>query len=165
MLSKIIDNMIMYFSNDVKRINHAMKVFSFAKTIAECEGVTQQEQMIIELSAVLHDIGIKEAERKYRSSEGKYQEIEGPPIAEAMLAVAGIDKPVIERVSFLIANHHSYSRIDNIDFQILVEADFIVNIFEDIMDTESIDSIQNKYFKTLTGKKLLETMYKNRTEI
>ena len=36
-------------------------------------------------AAILHDIGIHKAEEKYKSSAGNYQEIEGPPIAKAIM--------------------------------------------------------------------------------
>ena len=55
--------------------------------------------LILETAAYVHDIGIKISEEKYNSSAGKYQEIEGPPIAEEMLTKLGYDKHVIERVS------------------------------------------------------------------
>lgn len=151
--------MIIYFQHDVKRVNHALKVYGFAKTISGNEAVSEKYKAVIELAAVLHDIGIKEAERKYNSTAGKYQELEGPPIAEDILVDAGIERSIIERVCYLIGNHHSYNKIDGTDFQILVEADFIVNIEEDKLDIEAIKSIKEKYFKTATGIKLLESLY------
>ncbi len=148
-----------YFGKDVKRINHAVKVYGFARTISGNETVSLEDGRIIELAAVLHDIGIREAERKYYSSAGKYQELEGPPIAEKLLKDYGIEPGIIDRVCYLIGNHHTYNKIDGIDFQILVEADFIVNIEEDAMMPDAIKSIKNKYFKTATGRRLIETMY------
>lgn len=159
MVSKVLKKMIAYFHQDIKRVNHAIKVYGFAKTISGNELVSEKYKTVIELAAVLHDIGIKEAEKKYNSSGGKYQEIEGPPIAEDILIDEGIDKSIIERVCYLIGNHHSYNKIDGTDFQILVEADFIVNIEEDALDIEAIRSIKEKYFKTATGRKILESLY------
>lgn len=159
MISKVMRKMIIYFEQDIKRVNHAIKVYGFAKAISENEFVSEKYRAVIELAAVLHDIGIKEAERKYNSSAGKYQEMEGPRIAEDLLADTGIERSVIERICYLIGNHHSYSKIDGNDFQILVEADFIVNIEEDKMDKEAAKSIKEKYFKTTTGIKLLESLY------
>lgn len=159
MVSKVLKKMIAYFHQDIKRVNHAIKVYGFAKTISGNEIVSEKYKTVIELAAVLHDIGIKEAEKKYNSSGGKYQEIEGPPIAEDILIDEGIDKSIIERVCYLIGNHHSYNKIDGTDFQILVEADFIVNIEEDALDIEAIRSIKEKYFKTATGRKILESLY------
>jgi len=47
----------------------------------------------------------------------------------------------------LIGNHHTYDKIDGIDFQILVEADFLVNIYEDEINKESIKSIKIKFLE------------------
>jgi hypothetical protein len=59
----------------------------------------------------------------------------------------------------MIGNHHSYKNIDGLDFQILVEADFLVNIYEDNLDKGAIESIRKKIFKTATGLKILNSMY------
>ncbi len=159
MVSKVLGRMAGYFQQDIKRVNHALKVYGFAKIISGNEPLSDDCRTVVELAAVLHDIGIKEAERKYSSSAGKYQEMEGPPIAEGILADMGIERPVIERVCYLIGNHHSYSKIDGTDFQILVEADFLVNIEEDAMDAAAVKSIKDKYFKTAAGRGLLEVLY------
>jgi hypothetical protein len=70
-----------------------------------------------------------------------------------------LPKEFIDRVCYQIEHHHSYNYIDNIDFQILVEADFLVNIDENGMSKEQIKTIRDKYFKTDTGKKLVDTLY------
>ena len=110
----------------------------------------------------LHDIGIKNSEKKYNSSAGKYQEIEGPGVAEEILRNFNISNDKVYRIKFLIGNHHSYKKIDKIDFQILFEIDFLVNIDEDKIEIENIKVIKDKYFKTNTGTKLLESMYLNK---
>jgi HD superfamily phosphodiesterase len=123
------------------------------------EAVSETEMTVIRLAAALHDIGIVEAEKKYNSSTGKYQEIEGPPIAENIMKEAGIEKEIRDRVCYLIGNHHSYNKIDGIDFQILVEADFLVNIFEDALNIDAIKSIKEKYFETASAKRIMDSMY------
>jgi HD superfamily phosphohydrolase len=159
MTNEILGLMIEYNGNDVRRINHSIKVFSFAQYIGNKENCNQKTQAIIEYSAILHDIGIHKAEEKYHSSAGEYQEKEGPGIAKELIENLGISDEIKERVYYLIGNHHSYNKIDGIDFQILVEADFIVNIFEDSIEKSSINSIKDKIFKTETGISLLEKMY------
>lgn len=154
--------MIEYFGTDIRRINHALKVYGFASCIAGCEGLTDNELLIVDIAAILHDIGIKEAERKYNSSNGHYQEIEGPAVALHLLTDLDIDKNILDRISFLIGNHHSYHKINGTDFQILVEADFLVNIFEDEIPNHSMESIRKNYFKTTTGISILESMYFNK---
>jgi predicted HD phosphohydrolase len=159
LINSISLNMIAYFGNDVRRINHALKVYSFAKFIANKETSSYDSLFIVEAAALLHDIGIKISEQKYNSSSGKYQELEGPAAAAELLKNMNIQKKSLERILFLIGNHHSYNKIDDIDFQILVEADFLVNIFEDNLDRPKIENIKNKYFKSKTGLQLIESMY------
>lgn len=151
--------MIDYFGTDVRRINHALKVNSFARLIGQKEGVTAAVLEIIDLSSILHDIGIPVSEQKYQSSAGRYQEIEGPPIARQILKSLGASTEIVDRVCYLIGNHHTYTKIDGIDFQILVEADFLVNFYEDEMGANAIRSARDKYFKTGAGINLLIGMY------
>ena len=150
---------ITYNGNDVKRINHLLKVFSFAHYIGIKENCSTQLQTIIEIAALLHDIGIHEAERKYNSSAHNWQEIEGPIVAKELLKGLNMDTVIQDRILFLIGHHHSYEAIDNTDFQVLVEADFLVNIFEAEKDRASVNEIREKIFKTKTGIRLLEQLY------
>ncbi|MGZ7049074.1 MAG: HD domain-containing protein [Methanobacterium sp.] len=156
---EVLEKMIEYFRVDVRRINHALKVYDFAQIISYEESIDRKTRDIIIYSAILHDIGIKVAEKKHNSSVGKYQEIEGPPIAREILSDLKISEEIINRVSEIVGNHHSYTKIDGIDFQIVVEADLLVNIFEEYMSRETIENINNQIFKTETGKKLIKTMY------
>ena len=125
MVSSILKKMILYYSDDVKRVNHALKVYGFARCIARQEGLNEKEALIVDVASILHDIGIKEAERKHHSSKGKFQEIEGPPVARELLKDVALEPAILERVCYLIGNHHSYQKIDGIDFQILIEANSI----------------------------------------
>jgi HD superfamily phosphodiesterase len=159
MTDKVLSLMISYNGSDVKRINHALKVFAFASHISNCENCDDKTKTVISLAAILHDIGIHEAERIYKSSAGKYQEELGPKIAQELIEKLPIPEEIKNRVYYLIANHHSYDKIDAKDFQILVEADFLVNIFEDEMNVSAIESIKNKIFKTDSGTELLNSMY------
>ena len=158
-LNEVLDLAIAYNGNDVRRINHLLKVFSFASHIGIMENCDFRLQTIIGISALLHDIGIHEAERKHNSTAGNWQEIEGPIVARELLKNLNLENDILERVLFLIGHHHSYKAIDGIDFQILVEADFLVNIFEDDIDKSSCKKIKETIFKTKTGIRLLEQLY------
>lgn len=156
----VIKKMIEYFDGDVERINHALKVYGFAKSIGELENLPEEKLSVLEVAAILHDIGIKLSEIKYGSAEAKYQELEGPPAAVELLQDLNLSQDFLDRVCFLIGNHHSYHRIDDLDFQILVEADFLVNIYEGGFDRGQVDKIKEKYFETATGMHYLERMYR-----
>jgi hypothetical protein len=159
LIDYILESAITYNGNDVKRINHLLKVFLFAHHIGIMEKCDIKIQEIIDISAILHDIGIHEAERKHNSNSGNWQEIEGPPIANELLKKFNLDDNIKDRILFLIRHHHQYNVIDGIDFQILVEADFLVNIFEDGMSEHSIKNIKENIFKTKSGTNLLEKLY------
>lgn len=151
--------MIEYYSGDPKRIQHFIKVHSFAKMIGELEELDSNTQNILEIAAIVHDIGIKTSEEKYGNCNGKLQEQEGPAIAEPMLVTLNIDAKIIERVCYLIGHHHTYNNIDGLDYQILVEADFLVNMYEDGMNKEAIESACNKVFRTKSGIQLCNIIF------
>lgn len=159
MIDNIMFRMIQYFGRDVKQIEHAVKVHGFASTIGSLEKLAVDEMTVTYLAAILHDIGIEEAGRKYNSRAGHYQEIEGPPIARDILRRNGIPRRIVERVCFIIGNHHTYEKIDDIDFRIVVESDILVNISEGNLKNTEIDNIKNKYFTTATGRQILDIMY------
>lgn len=158
---KLIEKMMEYYAGDPKRVQHFLKVYEFAKLIGESESLDTETMHILRTAAIVHDIGIKISEEKYGSSNGKYQEKEGPAVAEPMLLALGYDEAVIDRVLFLIAHHHTYNEIEGLDYQILVEADFLVNLFEDGSSREAAQKVQKNIFKTNTGMKYLSDLFFN----
>ncbi len=160
-----ISKMKQLFGEEDRRINHALKVLRFSEEILRGENITGKIAETVILTAVLHDIGICEAERKYNSNSGTYQEIEGPPIAKRILREMGISNRTIERICYIIGGHHTPSKVDNVDFQILWEADLLVNIEESgLMNDKNVNlgTIISKNFKTATGKRIAETLYTDR---
>ena len=81
--------MIELYRGDAKRIQHFCKVHSYAKLIAEMEGVHPKTLFILEAAALTHDIGIHLCEEKYGNCNGKLQEKEGPAIAKKLLGELG----------------------------------------------------------------------------
>lgn len=160
--AQVMLEMIKYFDGDIARINHLIKVYGFAKTIGELEKLDPDTQEILEIAALTHDIGIKKSEEKYSSAAGHYQQIEGPPEAEKLLKQMNIEDKVIERVCWLIAHHHIYTDIDSIDYQILIEADFLVNGWEDEIEDAVMIHTRDKIFKTESGKAMLDSIYRHK---
>lgn len=159
MLNDLFLEMINYFAGDAKRIQHLVKVHSFAKLIGELEHVEEKTMRILEAAAYVHDIGIKPAEKKYGSCGGKLQEQEGPAAAKEILERLGFDAQLIERVCYLVGHHHTYDNIDGIDYRILVEADLLVNIYEDDLSRDVADSVCETVFRTRSGKCICKTMF------
>ena len=160
MINKLHFEMIKLYSGDIKRIQHFCKVHSYAKLIAEMENIDVDTLFILETAALTHDIGIHYCEEKYGSCNGKLQETEGPAIAKKLLADLHFEEHVSERVQYLIAHHHTYEDIDGIDYQILVEADFLVNLCEDGLPIQAIEHTYRKIFGTDSGKNLCREMFR-----
>jgi len=154
LLNNLVFEMMKYYRNDPKQINHFIKVHAYAKLIAEEEYLDKDLQLIVETVAYIHDIGIKNALAKYNSSVGKLQEKEGPDEARKMLTALGYQENVIERVCYIVAHHHTFEVIDGIDFQILVEADLLTNYYEDNLPKDNILYSYDKIFRTETGKRI-----------
>ena len=102
-----------YDGDDAARIHHLVRVHSFARIIGKADGFDENNQKITELAAILHDIGIHNAEKKYGSIDGKYQEIEGEPVARAIMEDAHIPSWIIDRVCYIVGHHHTLSAIDS----------------------------------------------------
>jgi len=147
-----------YFGGDARRIAHAHKVTGYAERLLEPE---QGDPTVVLGAAVLHDIGIHEAERKYGNPNGKYQEIEGPPIARDILSRLGFSTADIEEVCEIIAHHHSPGKVNTSNFKILYDADWLVNLRDeyDIPDKKKLGAIIERVFLTRTGKAVARAEY------
>ncbi|MAF84887.1 MAG: phosphohydrolase [Dehalococcoidales bacterium] len=154
----LIQAMEVYFGRDTKRINHAHKVAGYAEALLKEDG---GDYSIVIAAALLHDIGIHAAERKYGSTSGKYQEKEGPPIARQILSRLGFKPVQIEEVCGIIAHHHSPGKVSTYNFKILYDADWLVNLRDeyDIQDRSKLSNIINRLFLTSSGKVLARKVY------
>ena len=116
-------------------------------------------QEILETAAIVHDIGIRVSLEKFGDCVGKHQEMEGPALAEEMLTRLGYEKDVVERVSWLVGHHHTYSNVEELDHRILLEADFLVNSYESNESIEAIHAFMRNVFRTPSGIRLLKLQY------
>ena len=148
-----------YDAGDPRRVQHLMKVYAFSRLIGQREKLDERTQNILEAAALLHDIGIHEAERKHGSGTGKWQEQEGPAAAAPLLDQAGADEAEKKRALWLIAHHHTYDASEDMDFRILLEADFLVNAYEDALPREACQTAGERVFRTGTGRSFLQNLY------
>lgn len=158
LLRRVEDGMKEYFDADQRRIDHALRVTGYAEDILRHE---KGNRLVVLAAALLHDIGIHEAERKYGSSAGNLQEQEGPPIARQILTKLAFDEVVIIEVCEIIASHHSPGEVDTDNFRVVWDADWLVNLGDefDLQDLEKTREMIGKIFQTATGKSLAEQVY------
>ena len=159
MIEQLIMLMMEYDRGDARRIQHFLKVHSFAKMICEYENLKSKDQFIVESAAVVLDIAVHLCEDKYGSTEGHLQEKEGPDLARWLLKRLDYDADEIERICFLVGHHHTYNGIDGIDHQIVIEADWLATLYESRADEKTIKAAYQKLFKTPKGRQLCEIIY------
>ena len=105
--------MLEYYKGDPKRINHFLKVYSFALIIGESEKISERKLYILSIAALVHDIGIKEAEKKYGSCNGKQQEIghdQGDQVRNVQNADALVDHQVHDLQNFAHQQNKSQNK-------------------------------------------------------
>ena len=159
-IQKLALAMIDYDNGDPKRIQHTTKVHAYASIIGTSEGLDENTQFILESAALVHDIGIRASETKFGYQNGKLQEREGPTVARKLLiSLGGYTDHQVERICWLVAHHHTYHVCEDLDYQILIEADFLVNLYEDNESAETLLAVRRNIFRTECGTRILDTMF------
>ena len=151
--------MIEFYQGNIPDINHFLKVYAFASLIGKQEGLDTDTQDILEIAALIHDIACPLCREKYGDTDGRHQEAESETLARDFLEEFHLPPSMLERIVFLVTHHHTYSQVDGMDYQILVEADFLVNLFEDNLSKEAALNAYQNIFKTATGKRICKEMF------
>lgn len=158
-VSEIMDEMIRNSEGNLHDIAHFMKVYAFSRTIGVNENLDEDTLVTLEITAILHDIACPLCRKKYGNTNGRNQEMESAPLVMAFLKKFDLPEEVKERITFLVSHHHTYTNVDGIDYQILLESDFLVNADESNMTRETIENARHGFFRTDAGIKLLEEIY------
>ena len=74
---------------------------------------------------------------------------------------SGADLPgnQLERIVFLVTHHHTYTGVDGMDYQILLEADYLVNADESRYPGKTIALFRKNVFRTESGLALLNSVF------
>ena len=150
-----------HFGKDLKRISHALKVSHYAEQILKMEG---GDPLVILGAAYLHDIGAPEAQKKYEATGGDYygcQETEGVPIAREILKRLAVKEPAAEEICDIIGHHHHPREEETLNFQIVYESDWLVNMEEKgiSQDREKVLAIIDESFRTEAGRQMAEKLF------
>ena len=91
------EKMIAFSDGNIHDIDHFVRVWNYAKTIAELEEIDPETQLILEVAAITHDIACPLCRDK------------------EFLADSGMTKAQIDRVAFLVGHNHTIKGIDGLD--------------------------------------------------
>lgn len=158
-ISEIMEKMIRFSDGSLHDISHLIAVWTYAKTIGELEHLEPETQFILEVAAITHDIACPAIRDESGRTDHKLQETMGAPMAREFLADTGLTAEQIERIAWLVGHHHTLNAIDGPDYQILIEADLIVNACEKGWGGEKMKHLQNTVMKTAAGKRIAGAVF------
>ena len=156
---ELIEKMIAFYHGNAHDVNHFLKVYTYAQTIAEGEDFEPHAKQILEWTAIVHDIACPLCREKYGSAIGKKQEEESPALLNTFFEGTDVDKADFEKIVWLVAHHHTYTDVVLPEHRILLEADYLVNAGEGGYPTETIRKARENVFRAPTGKRLLDCLY------
>ena len=140
-IAQILSKMIAASNGNIHDIDHLLRVWAYARTISELEGLDAETQYLLEVAAITHDIACPLCREKYGNTNGKYQEQD-----------TGMTEAQIARVAYLVGHHHTLRNIHGPDYQILIEADYIANASENGYSKQSVMHFMDTVMKTASGK-------------
>lgn len=158
-IPQLTEKMIAFSKGGIHDIDHFMKVWGYAKTIGELEGLDEGTQFILELAALTHDIACPLCREKYGSSIWAKQEEEGGPMVRDFLADTALSPNLIDRVAYLVGHHHTLTGVEGADYQILIEADYMVNAAEKGLGKAEIAAFVAEHFRTKSGIALIKSLF------
>ena len=119
LIASATQKMIEFYQGSCHDINHFLKVWAFAKTIGELEGLDSHTQTVLELTALVHDIACPLCREKYGNTDGKNQERESPPLVEKFFRELPVAREDVTRISWLVAHHHTYTGVEGMDYTVV----------------------------------------------
>jgi HD superfamily phosphodiesterase len=158
-LSNLLAVMMEHYG-DIRLSEHALKAFAYARGIGGGEELPGNDLFILSAAAILHDIGIPRAIELHGSAAAEFQEKEGALLAPEKLALAGIQNDIADRVAWLVGHHHTADLAGgDLLLQILMEADYLVNLAEGRKTAEDAAQIRDAFFKTKTGQRYISALF------
>ena len=157
--ARCVAKMIEESAGNVSDIAHFLKVYAYASTIARLEALDSAATEILEIAAIVHDIACPLCREKYGDTAGHHQEAESEALLRPFLKEFALEPVVENRIVDLVSHHHTYSGVDGMDYQILLEADFLVNAAEKGMEASEIRRFRDRVFRTGTGLRLLNSIF------
>ena len=95
-VKEIARDMAYYSKGNLHDIDHFLRVWGYARDIADGECLSKRERYVLEVAAITHDIACPLCREKYGNTDGKNQEREGAVLVRTFLRDAGIPDDLLE---------------------------------------------------------------------
>lgn len=163
LVSEILHNMLLRPDLSMHDINHLLKVYAYTSCLAQAESLSQRDQNAAKIAAIVHDIACPLCRQKFGKAIWTQQEYYGGLLVRQFFVETDIDQDLLEDIVYMVEHHHTLTAVNSLPFQILVEADFLVNADEHPYSQAQCQVAENAVFKTVTGKALLHGIYLRNT--
>lgn len=149
-----------YASKDISQIAHTLCVHEYTRLIALQEGYSTRKVMLLELAALLHDIGCPRSKELYGNCLPVNQERIGAEITSEWLPeYTKLAPKEIDWLVKVVGSHHQLPKAKEYGFEALFEADLIVNLFEGYYPMEKVFLYEKNMVRTASGKVLFEMLF------
>lgn len=150
-----------YAACDSTQIAHTLCVHEYTRMLAMRERYDERKRGLLEIAALLHDIGCPSAKWKYGDSLPIHQQQEGMCIAADWFASdpSWLDTQEAQWVVDVVGAHHNAVQAEVLGFEVLYEADLIVNLFEGYYPVDYADVYYHKMVRTKSGKQLFRQLF------
>ncbi|MFR9603208.1 MAG: HD domain-containing protein [Rikenellaceae bacterium] len=140
-------------------ILHTQEVVSYTRLIALGENVPTIEIELLEAAAWLHDIGCPRSKEIYGNSLPENQQSVGRVVASDLIApVEELNDAEKSWLVDVVGTHHVFSRVQEMGFTPLFEADLIVNILSGYHPREKAQHLFDTMMRSETGKELFKLL-------
>lgn len=153
--SNLLFQVLCYEEGHIRRTQHILKVYALVKMMGELKGLSLEQRQILQAASILHDIGIKYCKENFDgdASISRQKEVACTLVSNFLLS-SQYPRDYIPETTKLVEEHHNYGSKNNTLLQILIEADLLINYFEENTNLEYVNFMQS-FFQTNTGKELL----------
>ena len=141
-------------SNEKDKL-HYMRVYDYAVKIGHAEKLDEKAQFLLEAEALVHDIACPLCRIKYGNVKGELQEKESEALILTFFSGCNIAEETVKRIAYVVSHHHTVTNVDGLDYQYLLEADFLVNASEQHWSVQTIRN-DSFFFVSETGKQFLQ---------
>lgn len=156
--ARLVRALLAHFEQDDRRVEHALRVMAWTEEILKSETADRD---IALAAALLHDVGIKEAEARHGTSSARLQEKYGPDIARELLQHIDFPSDKTDAVCAIVGRHHTRRGVDSPEFRILWDADLLVNTADaGNIDRKKMAARVDSLFTTDRGRELAKKLFR-----
>ena len=150
-IKEISRDIAFYSKGHMRELDHLLRVWGFAREIADGEALSRRERYALEIAALTHNLAYPRCREQYGSEDPELQAREGAIFVREFLHDADIPAEQLDRIVYLVSRHHSEEPAEEPDLQILLEAVYIASVREKHIPRAEVKTAIKTLFRTKSG--------------